>query len=90
MMLNTPAPFPTETFESKLQARLNAGWEVISDGPTGVQLRAQRKMKLLDKLCLIFGAVMLVFVWPLGLLCILVAIIDYYVLTKQQTEFLKR
>ena len=73
-------------------------WEVISDGPSGVQLRKPKKMKRsgqvwlgLGLLTLILGLVKLkALVCGLGLVIIAFVIVDYYVYTKPETKFLPR
>ena len=64
-------------------------WEVISDGPSGVQLRAPKKIKLIDLICLIIGFLTIVF-YGLGLILIGLGLIDYFVFTKVETKFLPR
>jgi len=64
-------------------------WEVISDGPSGVQLRAPKKMKVIDLICLIIGLPMLAF-YGLGVFLIGLGLIDYFVFTKSETKFLPR
>ena len=65
------------------------GWEVISDGPSGVQLRAPKKIKRIDLICLIVGVPTVVF-YGLGLILIGLGLIDYFVFTKAPTKFLPR
>jgi len=65
------------------------GWEVISNGQSGVQLRAPRKMKRLDQVLLILGTLTVIF-YGVGLILIAVAVVDYYAFTKRETKFLPR
>ena len=75
-------------FNSHLQGYLDDGYEIISDGPSGVQLRGPKVMKTQTKVALVIGAV-LVLAWGLGLIIVLFALIDY-AMTKQPTAFLRR
>lgn len=75
--------------QQQISAYVAQRWEVISDGPSGVQLRAPKKMKMIDLICLILGLPM-VFFWGLGLILIGLGLIDYFVFTKSETKFLPR
>jgi hypothetical protein len=72
----------------ELNTLLGAGWNIVSDGPSGIQLQ-RKKMKGLDKACLILGGV-LIFAYGIGLFFILIALIDYFFLTKPETLFVPR
>ena len=69
-------------------------WEVISDGPSGVQLRAPRKLRPLGLLALGLGLAcfglgfLTVMAYGFGLILIALALLDYYVFTKRETKFL--
>lgn len=76
-------------FQQQIADLVALNWEVISDGPTGVQLRAPKKIKVIDLLCFIVGLPMIIF-YGLGLILIGLGLIDYYVLTKAETKFLPR
>jgi len=76
-------------YQAEIAQLVEARWVVISDGPTGVQLRAPRKMKIIDLICLIVGLPMIVF-WGLGLILIGLGLIDHFVLTQPETKFLPR
>ena len=78
------------TFDEALREKLKAGWTVKSDGPSGVQLEAPKKMKSLDKGAAVLGAALVVFVPPLGGLLIVAAVVDYAFLTKPETMFVAR
>lgn len=80
---------PPQDFNSELKGYVDSGWDIVSDGPSGVQLKAPRKMKGLDKGCLVVGAVLIV-AYGVGLLLIAIALVDYYVLTPRETKFLPR
>jgi hypothetical protein len=76
-------------FDIVLAGCLSNGWKVTSDGPTGVQLEKPKKMRGLDKVCLVFGLVTLC-VFGLGLIFILIAVLDYCFFTKPEMRFLPR
>lgn len=78
-----------DALQQQIAELVEKRWEVISDGPSGVQLRAPRKMKMIDLLCLIVGLPMVVF-YGLGLILIGLGLIDYFVFTKVETRFLPR
>jgi hypothetical protein len=78
------------TYPSALSAALAAGWVMVSEGPSGAQLRKPKQMRGLDKLCLISGMVCFFFFWPVALVLILLAVLDYAFLTKERTAFLSR
>jgi hypothetical protein len=67
---------------------LATGWRVVSDGPSGVQIEGPKVMATKDKWCLWIG---ILTSWlGVGLLLILVALVDYYALTKAPQKFLRR
>lgn len=71
-----------------LPGYLASGWKVVSDGPSGVQIEGAKVMATKDRWCLFIGFATC---WlGFGLLLILVALIDFYFLTKPQTKFLPR
>ena len=76
------------TFAEAVQEHTDAGWKVISDGPSGVQLEGTKQMKGLDKACLVLG-IITVF-WGIGFLFILLALLDYWLMTKSETRFIAR
>lgn len=95
----TSAPFaaaPGETppladFETTLKQRLREGWTVKSDGPSGVQLVKPKKMRPLDTVALVLGAVCLFLMPALGLFLFAVVAFDYFLMTPApKTEFLVR
>jgi hypothetical protein len=77
------------TFDEAVKAYNEAGWEIMSDGPTGIKFQAPKKMKGLDKACLVFGILTFWF-YGLGLIFIVIALIDYCLLTKPESIFLNR
>lgn len=78
-----------EAFQRQIAELVRTNWEVISDGPTGVQLRAPKKIKVIDLICLIIGLPMIVY-YGLGLILVGLGLVDHYVFTKQETKFLAR
>lgn len=91
-----PTPFNPDAKEEaagemqeQIAKLVSQHWIVISDGPTGVQLRSPRKLKKLDLLCLIIGLPMIMF-YGLGLILVGLALIDHFVLTKTEMKFLPR
>lgn len=79
----------TLTFDEAVKAYGEAGWEVISDGPTGIQFQGPKKMKGLDKACLVFGFLTF-WLYGIGFIFIGLAMLDYWFLTKPETIFLTR
>lgn len=74
-------------YRGHIQHYTNQGWEVVSEGPSGAQLREPKKMRSLDRAVLVVG-IPLVFLWGLGVLLIAIALIDYIFLTPQKTLFI--
>jgi hypothetical protein len=98
-LTSSPLPVAADPDAATAQQAQIAGlvaqhWEVISDGPSGVQLRAPRTMKLLDLLGLALGLAcfalgfLTVMAYGFGLILIGLALLDYYVFTKPETRFL--
>jgi hypothetical protein len=75
--------------QQQIAKLISQRWEVISDGPTGVQLRAPKKMKKLDLLCIVLGLPM-VFFYGLGLILIGLGLLDYFLFTESEMKFLPR
>jgi hypothetical protein len=71
-------------------------WVVVSDGPSGVQLQAPKKMKTHDIVGLGIGLVSLgvglktIYGYFLGIGLIGAVLIDYFLFTKAETKFLPR
>ena len=76
-------------FRKEFDHLLASGWEVTSEGPSGIQLAGTKQMRGLDKACLVFGVCTLIF-WGIGLIFILIAVLDYALMTKRPTKFLVR
>jgi hypothetical protein len=79
-----------DKFNADVQELIGKGWKVSSDGPTGVQITSPKKMRTLDMICLVIGALCMLFLWPLGLFLMFIALIDYAVFTKGESKFLPR
>jgi hypothetical protein len=77
------------TFDQAVRAYSEAGWEVVSDGPTGIKFKGPKKMRGLDKACLVFGF-LTCWLYGIGLIFIGLAMLDYWFLTKPPTIFLNR
>jgi hypothetical protein len=91
MLHGTAAPFPAAvTYDVALQGALKSGWIMVSEGPSGAQLKKPKKMRGLDKLCLLAGVAVGLFNVIVGGFLILIAVVDYAVLTKDRTQFLSR
>lgn len=73
-------------YPGALKHLVNDGWEVVSEGPSGAQLKKPKKMKTQTKVAMLVGAV-LVFAWGIGVLVILFALIDY-AMQKDESYFL--
>lgn len=79
-----------ESTNDQVAALVKQGWRIVSDGPSGVQLEGPKKMKGLDQGAAILGGVLLIVAWPIGLLLIACALLDYWLLTKPETRFIAR
>lgn len=62
------------------------GWRVTSDGPTGTQLQAPKRMKNSDLVAMFAGVVLIPF-FGIGLFIIGAAVVDY-VRRKPETKFI--
>lgn len=76
-------------FDTEFKNRSALGWKVVSNGPDGMELRAPKKMKMIDKVFLGLGVLTLV-IYGLGLVFIAFALLDYYVYTQPESVFLQR
>jgi len=88
---SVPPPVPTSDPQYKeiLQGLTSTGWVVVSEGPSGVQVRRPRVMRASTKFFFVIGIVGLL-AYGLGIIMIILALMDYYVLTKEETYFLNR
>ena len=78
------------SFQEAIRGLSAAGWRVLSDGPTGVQMEAPKKMRTGDKVVMSL-AIFLLFVWaPIGVLILLVGVNNYAFFTKPETKFFPR
>jgi hypothetical protein len=84
-----PEESDTLDFDGELRGYIENGWEIMSDGPSGVQLRAPKTMKGLDKACLVFGILTVIF-WGIGLFFIFIAVLDYAFFTERDSVFIPR
>lgn len=88
-----PDPDAATSQKAEIAGLVARGWEVISDGPSGVQLRAPRKIKSLDVVSFVLGlaSFTLGFLTPMaygiGAVLILLALLDYFVLTEREIKF---
>ncbi len=78
------------SMNDQVAALTKAGWKIISDGQSGVQLEGPKKMKGLDVAAAVLGAALLLVAWPIGLVLIVVAVLDYLIFTKAETKFISR
>ena len=82
-------PVIAPPFDAQLAAHLRAGWQIVSDGPSGVQLQGPKKMAGLDQAALVLG-VLTFWIYGIGFIFIAIALIDYLVFTKRPLVFLPR
>ncbi len=75
--------------DEQVKLLIAEGWVVKHDTPGGVELEGPRRLQMRTKICLVLGAVLLM-VWGVGLIFLLLALVDYYALTKPETKFLPR
>lgn len=87
-IMNKSLQFPS--YPEILAKLVSEKWIVVSEGPSGAQMKRPRQMMTQTKVCLIIGGVCLLFYWPIALLLIAVAAFDYFVFTKERTHFLSR
>lgn len=89
--IGTAAPFSsTENYPGVLRKLTGDGWAVVSEGPSGAQLRGPKKMKALDVAAMVLG-VTLAFIFPVvGFILIGAAVLDYVFLTPRREFFLSR
>jgi len=87
-------PDAATTLQAQVAGLVAQHWEVISDGPSGVQLRAPRKLRILQLLGIVLGlasfalGTLTPLAYGIGLILIGLALLDYYVFTKRETKFL--
>jgi hypothetical protein len=75
--------------EAELDQLIKEGWKIVSDGPSGVQLSGPKKMHGADQLCLVFG-ILTFWIYGLGFIFIVIAMLDYWFMTKPEMKFLRR
>lgn len=74
-------------YPGALKRLIENGWEMVSEGPSGAQLKKPKKMRTQTKVVLWIGVVLLVAA-GLGVLFIILALLDY-AMQKDQTYFLR-
>ena len=70
----------------QIEELLLKGWRVTSDGPTGTQLEAPKRMRAGEIVAIVAGVVLIPF-FGIGLFIIGAAVIDY-VRRKPETKFI--
>ena len=75
-------------YQFQLNAYLQRGWSVITEGPSGAQIQAKKKMAGLTIVCLTLGVV-LIALYGIGLLLIICALIGHAI-EKPETKFIAR
>ena len=90
MIIRSSTPAPVVNYDAVLQELVGKKWEMVSEGPSGAQLKGPKKMRMLDKGCLVLGAALLLFQPIVGAILVAVALVDFAFLTKQPTHFLSR
>jgi hypothetical protein len=83
----TKEQWDASNYKARLAAMLAAGWTMKSEGPSGAQLEGEKKMSKLDKACLWFG-ILTFWIYGFGVLFILIALLDFWFMTKKPTYFL--
>jgi hypothetical protein len=77
-----------ERYTRQLKGALAEGWIMLSEGPSGAQLELPKRMKTQTKVALVVGFFLL-FLWGLGAIVMIAALIDY-AMQKKQTKFVSR
>lgn len=89
-IITTSATRAPVSYDSALKLAIASGWEVVCEGPSGVQLKKPNKMRFLDAACIIAG----VFVGTMNVLIggfmIAIGLVDYTILTKPKLAFIFR
>lgn len=78
------------SYQQILAKLTSEGWQVVTEGPSGAQLKWTRKMMTQTRIVLVLGGVCLLFYWPAAIFFIAVATFDYFVFTKERDHFLDR
>lgn len=76
-------------YSATLAKLMSLGWQMVSEGPSGAQLKQPKKMMLQTKLVIIIGALCGLFTFGLSLLLVAVAVVDYAI-QKDPAHFLSR
>lgn len=77
-----------DRYDTILRRLIADKWEVVSEGPSGDQLRGVKKMTSTGKGAMLVGTV-LVFAYGIGIIVIAFALIDH-AMQKAPTHFLQR
>jgi hypothetical protein len=65
-------------------------WEMVSEGPSGAQLKQAKAMRLQTKIALVIGVVVLLLVhWIAGAAIAAIALVDFAI-QKPRTHFVSR
>ena len=90
--VNTPftaAQKAEAVFQRQYDDLTAKGWVVTSNGPDGMELRAPKKWKLVDKILIGVGVVALA-LYGLGILIIGFALVHHYLFNDPPTAYLER
>lgn len=79
-----------ETFEEHLHRRVREGWTVVSDGPSGVQLRSKRPVRVGTRIMCGAAFVFFFVAIPAATVLLFLAAANHYIFTKTEVEFLAR
>jgi hypothetical protein len=77
---------PQMGLNPQIEELISNGWRVTSDGPTGTQLEAPKRIRTSELVAIFVGVVLLPF-FGLGLFIIGAAVVDY-VRRKPATKFI--
>lgn len=81
-MPTTPA-----TYTEILTKLTSDKWQLVAEGPSGAQLKKPKPTSVLP---FVLGLLLLLLWWPIGILILIAAVIQYAILTKEPTYFLSR
>lgn len=77
------------SFNGRLSHALETGWIVISDGPSGAQLKIPKRMSRGQRQGIVAGVVLLI-LFGIGLIFILISILNFTYFTDEKTQFIPR
>ena len=87
-------PDAATALQAQVAGLVAQDWEVLSDGPSGVQLRAPRTIKWIDVLGFAAGLVSFALgaytrmAYGVGCILIVLALLNYFVFRARETKFL--